>query len=67
MYSTDEHGEFARVALMVSSDTSPRDVYTVDLAAGQSSRLTQALNPRIDEADLVEAEVVDLSRHRKRT
>jgi dipeptidyl aminopeptidase/acylaminoacyl peptidase len=53
-FSRDE----ARVALMVSSDTSPSDVYTVDLAAGQSRRLTQALNPQIDEGALVEAELV---------
>ncbi|MGH8194509.1 MAG: S9 family peptidase [Woeseiaceae bacterium] len=53
-FSRDE----ARVALMVSSDTSPNNVYTVDLPAGQSSQLTQALNPEIVEADLVEAEVV---------
>src|SRR3546814_10809376 len=43
---------------MLSSDTSPRDVYTVDLAAGDSNRLTTALNPAIDEADLVASEVI---------
>ena len=53
-FSRDE----SRLALMLSSDTSPRDVYTVDLAAGDSNRLTKALNPAIDEADLVESEVV---------
>ena len=47
-----------RLALMVSSDTSPNDVYTVDLAAGRSARLTKALNPQIKEADLVATEVV---------
>jgi dipeptidyl aminopeptidase/acylaminoacyl peptidase len=47
-----------RVALMLSSDTSPNDVYTVDLAAGTSSRLTTALNPAIDEAHLVASEIV---------
>jgi dipeptidyl aminopeptidase/acylaminoacyl peptidase len=47
-----------RLALMVSSDTSPNDVYTVDLAAGRSARLTKALNPQIREADLVATEVV---------
>ena len=47
-----------RLALMVSSDTSPNDVYTVDLAAGRSARLTKALNPEIKEADLVATEVV---------
>lgn len=53
-FSRDE----SRLALMVSSDTSPRDVYTVDLATDASKRLTTALNPAIDEADLVASEVV---------
>jgi dipeptidyl aminopeptidase/acylaminoacyl peptidase len=53
-FSHDEN----KVALMLSSDTSPSDVYAVDLASGQSARLTEALNPEIDEADLVETEVV---------
>lgn len=53
-FSRDE----GRLALMLSSDTSPRDVYTVDLAAGDSKRLTKALNPAIDEADLVDSEVI---------
>jgi dipeptidyl aminopeptidase/acylaminoacyl peptidase len=53
-FSRDE----SRVALMASSDTSPSDVYTIDLGAGRSARLTQALNPQIKEADLVATEVV---------
>lgn len=53
-FSRDE----SRLALMVSSDTSPSDVYTADLAASDSKRLTTALNPEIDEADLVASEVV---------
>jgi dipeptidyl aminopeptidase/acylaminoacyl peptidase len=53
-FSRDEK----RVALRVSSDTSPADVYVVDLATGQSSRLTHALNPAIRESDLVATEVV---------
>jgi dipeptidyl aminopeptidase/acylaminoacyl peptidase len=47
-----------RVALMVSSDTSPADVYTVNFGTGESQRLTHALNPAIDEDDLVATEVV---------
>jgi dipeptidyl aminopeptidase/acylaminoacyl peptidase len=43
---------------MVSSDTSPADVYMVDLAAGRGARLTTALNPQIKEADQVATEVV---------
>ncbi|MBA2353508.1 MAG: alpha/beta fold hydrolase [Acidobacteria bacterium] len=53
-FSRDEK----KVALMLSSDTSPNDVYVVDLAAGRSARLTRALNPDIREADLVASEVV---------
>ena len=53
-FSRDE----ARLALLVSSDTSPNDVYTIDLGAQRSARLTHALNPKIKEADLVETEVV---------
>lgn len=53
-FSRDEK----RLALMASSDTSPNDVYTVDLEAGRSNRLTSALNPEIKEADLVETVVV---------
>jgi dipeptidyl aminopeptidase/acylaminoacyl peptidase len=53
-FSRDEK----RLALMVSSDTSPSDVYMVDLAAGTSARLTKALNPQIKEADLVATQVV---------
>jgi dipeptidyl aminopeptidase/acylaminoacyl peptidase len=47
-----------KVALTISSDTSPNDVYVVDLAAGSASRLTHALNPAIKESDLVGTEVV---------
>ncbi|HKE96103.1 MAG TPA: alpha/beta fold hydrolase [Povalibacter sp.] len=53
-FSRDEK----KVALLLSSDTSPSDVYTVDLAAGRSQRLTHALNPQIREADLVTTEVI---------
>jgi dipeptidyl aminopeptidase/acylaminoacyl peptidase len=53
-FSSDER----RIALMLSSDTSPSDVYTVDLESGASKRLTKALNPAIDESDLVASEVV---------
>jgi dipeptidyl aminopeptidase/acylaminoacyl peptidase len=53
-FSRDEK----KLALMVSSDTSPNDVYSVDLSAGRSSRLTRALNPDIKETDLVSTEVV---------
>lgn len=45
------------VAFTVASDTSPSDIFVADLATGQARRLTHALNPAIDEADLVEAQV----------
>lgn len=47
-----------RIAFTVSSDTSPNDVYTADLTTGQARRLVTALNPDINEADLVEARIV---------
>lgn len=45
------------IAFGVNSDTSPNDIYVADLASGQAKRLTQALNPAIDERDLVEATI----------
>lgn len=53
-FSRDEN----KVALLLTSDTSPADVYTADLQAHKSERLTQALNPDINESDLVASEVV---------
>ncbi len=47
-----------KVALMLSSDTSPNDVYVADLSQRRSARLTTALNPEIREADLVSTQVV---------
>ncbi|MDP3801153.1 MAG: S9 family peptidase [Phenylobacterium sp.] len=46
------------IAFTISSDTSPNDVYTADLATGETRRLLTALNPVISEADLVESSVV---------
>lgn len=45
------------VAFTVASDTSPSDIFVADLASGQARRLTQALNPAIEEDQLVEASV----------
>lgn len=53
-YNADE----TRIAFTVSSDTSPNDVWTADLATGQARRLLTALSPAIDEADLVESTIV---------
>ena len=46
------------IAFAVVSDTSPADIFTADLATGQARRLTAALNPEIDESQLVEATIV---------
>ena len=46
------------IAFTVASDTSPSDIFVADLATGQARRLTTALNPRIDEGQLVQGRVV---------
>nr|MDP8995045.1 S9 family peptidase [Pseudomonadota bacterium] len=46
------------IAFTLASDTSPTDIFVADLATGQAQRLTTALNPRIDEDQLVEGQVV---------
>lgn len=46
------------IAFAVVSDTSPADIFTADLSTGQARRLTHALNPEINEADLVQATIV---------
>jgi dipeptidyl aminopeptidase/acylaminoacyl peptidase len=53
-YNRDE----TQIAFTVVSDTSPADVFVADLQTGQAKRLTRALNPKIEERRLVEAEVV---------
>jgi dipeptidyl aminopeptidase/acylaminoacyl peptidase len=47
-----------QIAFTVASDTSPSDIFIADLRTGQARRLTNALNPRIDERQLVEGRVV---------
>lgn len=53
-FSPDEKS----LALTVSSDTSPRDIYLVDLETSNTHRLTSALNPALDESRLVSSSVV---------
>lgn len=53
-FSRDE----GRLAVHSESSRSPGDVYVLDLAGGEPRRLTRALNPRIDPAHLVDAQVV---------
>jgi dipeptidyl aminopeptidase/acylaminoacyl peptidase len=48
----------SKIAFTVASDTSPADVFVADLATGAATRLTKNLNPAIDEAMLVDGEVV---------
>ncbi len=47
-----------RLALQFERDTRPTDLFLVDLEARTSRRLTEALNPAIQESHLVESEVV---------
>lgn len=47
-----------RVAFGVNTDTSPRNIYAADLKTGVATRLTSALSPEIDEANLVTASIV---------
>ena len=53
-FSHDE----TRMAFMLSSDTAPNNAMVADLQTGAVTQLTDALNPAIDEADLVESEIV---------
>ncbi len=48
----------SKLAFMLNGDTSPSDLYVMDLAAGTAKRLSNALNPAIEQGDLVEATVV---------
>lgn len=47
-----------KIAFLLNGDTSPSDLYVVDMTAGTAKRLTTALNPAIDQGNLVEATVV---------
>ena len=53
-FSPDEN----RLALIVNSDVSPSNVHYVDLEAGSSRQLTNALNPGIQAEHLVASEIV---------
>ncbi|MGI9234451.1 MAG: S9 family peptidase, partial [Woeseiaceae bacterium] len=46
------------VALIVNADNSPSNIHVVDIEAGSSRQLTEALNPAIDPAHLVSNTVV---------
>ena len=53
-FSRDE----GRIAFLIDSATSPANLHVVDLASQDHAQLTNALNPAISEAEMVEAEVV---------
>lgn len=53
-FSRDEN----RMAFYVNGDTSPSNLYVLDLIAHEKRRLTNTLNPAMEEAHLVESEVV---------
>lgn len=53
-FSRDE----SQIAFLIDSATSPSNVHVVDLASQDHVQLTNALNPAIDESEMVEAEVV---------
>jgi len=53
-FSADE----THIALIVNADDSPSNINVIDLVAGHSHQLTQALNPAIDQNHLVKSEVV---------
>ncbi|WCL52832.1 S9 family peptidase [Gimibacter soli] len=48
----------SRIAFMVDSAKSPRDLYVADLATGEAKVLTHAMNPAVDPSHLVEPTVV---------
>ncbi|HEX3481838.1 MAG TPA: S9 family peptidase [Kofleriaceae bacterium] len=54
VFSRDE----TRMGVVLTSDRTPRDLWLVDVAGGAPRQLTHALNPAVDPADLVDAQVV---------
>lgn len=48
----------SKLAFLLNGDTSPSDLYTMDFGGNNAKRLTTALNPAIDQNDLVEASIV---------
>ena len=47
-----------KLAFYVNSDTSPSNLYVWDLETGEHRRLTNTLNPEIEESHLVDGEVI---------
>jgi dipeptidyl aminopeptidase/acylaminoacyl peptidase len=46
------------IALTAGSSTSPADIYNYSIESGTLKQLTKTLNPEVDQADLVKAEVI---------
>jgi len=46
------------MAFYVNGDTSPSNLYVLDMETGDHKKLTSSLNPAVDEGDLVNGEVV---------
>ena len=57
-FSRDE----SRIAFLIDSATSPSNLHVVDLASQAHAQLTNALNPAISEAEMVDAQVVRFQR-----
>jgi dipeptidyl aminopeptidase/acylaminoacyl peptidase len=53
-FSRDE----SKMAFMLTSDRTPRDLWMVEVAGGQPRQLTRALNAEVDPEDLVDSQVV---------
>jgi dipeptidyl aminopeptidase/acylaminoacyl peptidase len=47
-----------KAAVYMNGDRSPNDLYVFDFAARKFTKLTSSLNPEIDPADLVDAQIV---------
>lgn len=53
-FSADEK----QLAVLINSDTSPSNLFVIDLEKQTAKQLTQALSPKVAQSDLVEGEVV---------
>jgi dipeptidyl aminopeptidase/acylaminoacyl peptidase len=48
----------ARMAFYLNGDRSPSNLYVYDFATRKATKLTESLNPEINQADLVDAQVI---------
>ena len=53
-FSADE----SHVALIINADDSPSNIHVIDLVDGNARQLTDALNPVIDQSQLVSSEII---------